>query len=314
MNAKRIDEFAEWCLTECKIRQNTVKTYKNILGQVSEDVDLSMDEISITGVLNIYIARKGRIAIYAFKKFIEFLYEKYEGEPDKREMMRRKKNNIIANLELPESRKREKSTALTKEDIEEVYVPPITLVELLKHCDLEMKVIVLLLYDTGCRVNEVLTNLPSNFKENGIEIPHFLSKSKKSRFVEFLIPETKMLLEKWKKLNKSDKKLFKLSYINFWYKLKKIGKEIGFKVKHYSKIGYLSEISPHDLRHTRATDLASDGWELGKLQRRLGHSDPKITNTYISYVRESKVMSLEKFIRENNINLRNELLEIKSGD
>ena len=46
--------------------------------------------------------------------------------------------------------------------------------------------------------------------------------------------------------------------------------------------------SAHWIRHTRLMDLAGEGWELGKLQRRAGHTTVTSTTHYINYVSQAK--------------------------
>ncbi len=240
------------------------------------------------------------------RKYVKFCFERevqlIQGGMREKEQMRIKKNTILSNLELMESLK--KREHLTKDDLINRYIPPEDFYRILMAMDLQTKTLLLTTYDLAARISEVLNNYTINFKPIGLEIPRELAKSKHSRFVPYLMSETYRLhCQYMESLGpKPPERPFEgLSYMQVYYKMKKAAKKIGFRPERMS-LGNLSEISPHWLRHTRATQLAGT-WELGKLQRRLGHNDPKMTNIYIDYTRDNEVQTLEEYLKKNRLKI-----------
>ena len=174
---KRLQAFEQEISKEN--REKTVNIYKRYLSSLPEINILEMSELEICGIVNkTLINCNSRIALSAFRKYIKFLYLdalKSNISGEKVELLRRKKNNILANIELPEQLK--KSTNITKDDLHNMYIPPDVLLDILKKADFEMKVIILVLYDCSLRINELLGNTISNIKEKGIEINKELSKT-----------------------------------------------------------------------------------------------------------------------------------------
>lgn len=301
-------EFSEW-MCKCGMRPNTLKSYINVLNKVDiGKIDLKKDELGTIGLLNSFIAQFGgntgsRLKMI-LKKYVIFLYERdvssITGMREK-ELYRIKKNSIITNLEINEIQKRVQFK--TVDDIANMFIPAKTVYDLIETTkSVQVKSLILMLYDTGCRVNELLDNFNCNITKDGISIPKEICKTKRPRFIEFLIPETYQFYknylssrsEKKENVDVKNDKAFTMNYMRFYYELKKIAKNVGFRPQKMS-LGVYSEISPHWFRHTRATHLA-DSWEVGRLQRRLGHTDPRTLNIYIEYIRNTRPESLEKYL------------------
>lgn len=306
MNKQENQAFAAW-LEKCGLRKSTIKTYPCLLNPIRSSISLKNDdELIIIGTLNEALRVHGKKIRAPIRKYIKFKFEQEtEAIEDMREkeLMRIKKNKILSNVELMESRKHR--DMLTKDDIPNRYIPPEDLYKILMGMDLKTKTILLITYDLAARINEVLGNYTINFKPTGLNIPRELAKSTKSRFVPYMMPETYAVLQQYiAKFGPAGppEKMFKgTTYMQVYYLMKKQAKKIGFRLERMS-LGNLSEISPHWLRHTRATQLAQT-WELGKLQRHLGHGDPKMTNVYIDYTRDTKVETLEHYMKKNKLKL-----------
>ena len=240
----------------------------------------------ICGTFNSFLLKyPNNVAKSAFVNYIEYLYSNLKVKnPLVVERLRVKKNNIIANIEVP------KNNSEYKLDLEKFFINKLRLISVLKKMSPDIKYLLILVYDGALRINELLLNKWSNISEDGILIPKSISKSGRDRYVEWLMKESSLIVKKLKpKKDCIVEDTFHINYFKLWWRLKKLG-DVGF--------------NPHCLRHTRLTDLASVGWELGKLQRRAGHSDPKITQYYISWVSSRKGDStLEDYCNKHNINL-----------
>jgi len=296
MKTETLKDFVEW-MKQCNMRENTIKGYYNFLTKIPTEISLDGDELELIGKLNNYISQYGSRSKIIFRKFLKFVYERDVQKIEnmrERELFRIKKNSVISNLEVTESqRKKEK---ITFEDVGDMYVPANIILDLINTAPtFEIKAAILILYDTGCRVNEVLDNYYNNFRIEGLDIPKELSKTKRPRYVPYLIPETQKIVNLLLAKRKDSEKMFSLSYMKFYYELKKLGKTVGFRVGKMS-LGNFSAISPHWFRHTRTTDLAKT-WDIGKIQRRLGWSNPKMLNVYIEYVGNRPVESLEDYMK-----------------
>lgn len=313
----KLEKFSEWL--EGKRSDRTVSTYYNQLkgSIVLNNIDIvTQSKYQIAGAINKEIASSpSKLLIASWRKYLKYLFETESKKlsPIDTEKLNEKILDITRILRLPEMKKFETM------DIENKYIPADVTLTLLKNCaQLEkseavmMKSIIILLYDTGARIEEVLDNWWANCTNNMLKIPSEISKSPKGRNVVFEIPETAVIMEKWKehlskiqKLENTTPLYPNMSHIMIYKRLKKLGQIVGFRLKDYVN-KRRSAISPHWFRHTRITDLASEGWELGKLQRRAGHTDPKITNHYINYINThtGEVKSLEKYCKEKNIKLK----------
>jgi integrase/recombinase XerC len=142
--------------------------------------------------------------------------------------------------------------------------------EVLEETTLEEKVVIVAIYSFGLRISELATLKLENIKSSSIMV---LGKGNKQRE----IPTNQYindLLEEYK-VNFSPKVyLFEkedstpLSVRQLQYKVEKAFKKIGIKV------------TPHQLRHSFATDLLNDGARINDISELLGHSSLKATGIY----------------------------------
>ena len=64
------------------------------------------------------------------------------------------------------------------------------------------------------------------------------------------------------------------------------------------------DVHPHLLRHTHATELVRDGWEMAYVQKRLGHADVQTTiNTYVHLTSDDMREAYEKYLEEKRSKL-----------
>ncbi|AUJ25826.1 tyrosine-type recombinase/integrase [Virgibacillus dokdonensis] len=143
------------------------------------------------------------------------------------------------------------------------------------------KILILLLIDTGMRINEAvsLTLSDINFKDNMIVLSSERTKNRRYRDVPVSLDVIKLLLE----LNKESQEYFGSTeqiFLNaygepfnsdsFRKRLNRLKSELG-----------MERLSPHMFRHTFARDYLLNGGDLFTLQKILDHADIKTTRKYI---------------------------------
>ncbi len=70
--------------------------------------------------------------------------------------------------------------------------------------------------------------------------------------------------------------------------------QMGKMIKHYLRKAGLGHLRPHDLRHTFATHLLSEGVALSTVQKLLGHSSIQATQIYAHVLNKTKKQSIHK--------------------
>jgi len=281
-----IDEYINWLEKSKGLRQNTIRMYRRYLQELPE-IDLeSMSEEEIRGTINSQLVdTPNNIAKCAYVNYIRFLYTTLShNDPVQYDRLRLKKNNIISNLELPVGLE----YAL---DLEKSYINKVKFMRVWHELDINLKYVVTLLYDSSARINELLLNDWKNIDESCIFIPRRLAKSHRDRTVEWLMPESRDIIRQLKSSGTFQDTL-NTKYNAIWYALS-------------SRVLGDMAYNPHSLRHTRLSDLSADGWDIGRLQQRAGHSDVKTTQRYLSWTvhHRKDVMSLEKWCALKDIKL-----------
>ena len=160
-------------------------------------------------------------------------------------------------------------TVLTKEEIKKLF----NAIENKKH-----KLMIELLYGAGLRVSELI-----NLKVGNLEIDNgygFVRGGKGNKDRLFILSQK--LIDRLKELIEEGS-LDKNSYLfnsnkNLKYDIRtiqQIVKKAGKKAKIEKKI------SPHSLRHSFATHLIENGYDVSSVQALLGHKSPETTFIYL---------------------------------
>ncbi len=139
----------------------------------------------------------------------------------------------------------------------------------LENIDLESKMIILLIYSFGIRISELSSLKLSDISENYIVV---MGKGSKQR----QIPSTKKVndtLKEYIEVYFPNNYLFEkdnlpMSSRQLQYRLNKAFKEIGIHA------------TPHQLRHSFASDLLNNGARINDISQLLGHSSLKATGIY----------------------------------
>lgn len=284
--------FLEWLKTTRRFRPNTIRMYRSHLKKLPE-ITLDMPLLEICGTINTTLSQHpSKEAKGAFKSYVDFLFNqasKTTITPTSFEELRMKKNSILANIELP------RGTTRKDLDIEKYYIGKVKLLSALKLMSKITRQTTLLIYDSGVRANELLKNDWKNLTPTEIYIPRQISKTKRDRVIEWLMPETREII------NQNKQPTGKISdwlgqYKPYWQAL--TAKNLG----DYT-------FNPHSLRHTILSDLAGMGWEIGALQRRAGHTNINQTQQYISWAghKEERTL-LNKWCEQRGIKLK-EIIE-----
>lgn len=189
--------------------------------------------------------------------------------------------------------------------------------QLVEACNtLRDKFLVCLLYETGMRLGEALglrhEDIHSSGENEIVVVPRednynsARAKSKHERSIhvpkELMSLYSAYLVEEYPEDIDSD-----YVFVNCW------DGEIGIPLKPsivkklfqrlQKKTGI--KVSPHLLRHTHATELIRQGWDMAHVQKRLGHADVQTTiNTYIHLTNQDMKEEYQKYLetRENNQN------------
>lgn len=168
------------------------------------------------------------------------------------------------------------------------------------------KLIVLLMYEGGLRIGEVLSLwiddlflwdkrvrvLPKGDLPNGARV-----KSRVERFVD-ISSQLAQLLDDYLLFNRHD--CYNTSHLFVVEKGSNTGKPLMYDTvykmfKYYSQVSGVS-LTPHVLRHCHATALIRAGWDASFVQKRLGHAQVQTTiNTYVHLNDEDLKQSYQKY-------------------
>ena len=141
--------------------------------------------------------------------------------------------------------------------------------ESLKEATLEEKVIIVFIYSFGLRISELATLKLENIQKEWISV---IGKGDKQRE----IPSNEVV----NKLYKEYKEFFNPKIYLFEKDDKPMSiRQLQYRVeKAFKKVGI--KATPHQLRHSFATDLLNDGARINDISELLGHSSLKATGVY----------------------------------
>ena len=155
--------------------------------------------------------------------------------------------------------------------------------------NLNMKLVVMILLETGVRANELINIEKLNIDLNENSILLTTTKTSCDRYV-FFKGYTKSLIVKNLELRSKSKFLF-----YNWNKDKKFNRNcIDYIIVCIKKACNINQLSAHMFRHTFATILIDKGCPLFAVQKLLGHKSIKTTERY---VHQSKSKIKEEFIK-----------------
>jgi len=150
--------------------------------------------------------------------------------------------------------------------------------ESLQYATLEEKLIIVFIYSFGLRISELATLKLEHINNQYIRV---VGKGDKQREIPSNNTANKLMSE-YLAVTNPTKYLFENNKIPFTkrqlqYRLEKAFKRIGIKA------------SPHQLRHSFATDLLNDGARINDISELLGHSSLKATGIYTQLTTNTKL-------------------------
>lgn len=158
--------------------------------------------------------------------------------------------------------------------------------------NLRNKLFMMLFFETGIRLNELLNIEVKNIDLENNSIFLSYTKSKKSRNIDFFA-QTKETLIKYLDRIAPKKYLFINLNNNNQDKMKKIT-IYNFIDKIKSELNISSNISPHKWRHTLATALMNNNVNMRIIQDVMGHSSLNTTEKYLHIKKDNRKKDLIK--------------------
>ncbi|MBR1457383.1 MAG: tyrosine-type recombinase/integrase [Oscillospiraceae bacterium] len=163
------------------------------------------------------------------------------------------------------------------------------------YIEIRNKLILMILFDTGIRINELI-----EMREEQIQDSYFIiyGKGRKER----IVPKNPLVSKTLIKYMTAKAKYFQCRRAEDYLFLSKNGKRLnGQAVNKFMKdcakaVGVRSmvRVSPHTCRHTFAQQQIKNGLDLYSLSRLLGHESVAITQRYLESIQNSQIIANAK--------------------
>jgi len=150
--------------------------------------------------------------------------------------------------------------------------------ESLEEATIQEKLIIVFIYSFGLRISELASLKLEDIKTTSIQVTGKGNKQREipaTNIIQVLLQEYLEVYTPKKYLFEEDEKA--LTTRQLQYRLEKAFKRIGIKA------------SPHQLRHSFATDLLNDGARINDISELLGHSSLKATGIYTKLTTNTKL-------------------------
>ena len=163
------------------------------------------------------------------------------------------------------------------------------------YVEIRNKLMLMLLFDTGIRINELLEMRADQIQDSYIII---YGKGRKER----IVPKNPLVSKTLIKYMSARAKYFQCRKSEEYLFLSKNGKRLnGQAVSKFMKdcakeVGVRSvvRVSPHTCRHTFAQQQIKNGLDLYSLSRLLGHESVAITQRYLESIQDSQIIANAK--------------------
>lgn len=249
----KIPEFIRFLREYKGSSEKSVKTYEGVLYKAQDLLEIVEDEDKITIDLMQYRAEIASQSKTTIAKKVSIIRSYLDWLKENETEHIKIKNDL--QVKIPKKLPKPVKTS---------YIQ-----EALKEADEIEKMALLMLYTLGLRISELCEIKLSDINDEWIKV---FGKGSKERLVPVL-PELKQEIDKFVKLYGVKEYLFeiesmKLSENQLRYKIDNLFKKIGIKV------------TPHQLRHSFATDLLNGGARITDVSELLGHSALSTTEIY----------------------------------
>jgi len=240
----------------------TYKTYKSVLDDAINDIELDNNSINITKY-RIKIASQSRKTIAkkvsVLRSFFKYLEDKGYNY------------KIIGDDQISVPKTLPKPISLN------------SIKEALKVADLEEYTMIITIFGLGLRISEARELMLENIKDKWVEVT---GKGNKTRQIP-LQKHIKDTIKKYLKIYNPSKYLFEkdgvqLSDMQLRYIITKPFKKIGLKV------------TPHQLRHSFATEMLNNGARINDVSELLGHEFISTTQIYTKLNNTTKLNNYMK--------------------
>ena len=163
------------------------------------------------------------------------------------------------------------------------------------YIDIRNKLILMMLFDTGIRINELVEMRQEQIQDSYIII---YGKGRKER----VVPKNPLVSKTLIKYMSAREQYFRCRHAEEYVFLSKNGKRLtGQAVNKFMKdcakaVGVRStvRVSPHTCRHTFAQQQIKNGLDLYSLSRLLGHENVSITQRYLESINDSQIIANAK--------------------
>lgn len=145
--------------------------------------------------------------------------------------------------------------------------------------DYQDKLFYKILYESGCRLSEVMGLTPQNINGDQFTV---MGKGNKPRLC-FMSIETSWQLKSYIDMFNVRGKIFNKSKVHYQYTLTQAGKKLGIK------------IHPHILRHAFATQMLTNGADTMTVKELLGHEQLQTTQRYLHITDNRKQEQYRKY-------------------
>jgi integrase/recombinase XerC len=273
-----IQPFIDYLKFEKRYSQHTIRSYHDDLLQFSRFLVKEFGVISIKDINSTFIRswlaslKDNTLSSRSINRKISVLksYFKYQLKTGVLE------NMPVANIALPKNKKR-LPVFIEQKDIGNLFSRIEFADDWKGRTD---KLLLLIFYNTGMRLSELV-----NLKESNIDAGGFVIKVLGKGNKERIIPISLSLNKEIKSYSMAKKARFE-SFDEVFLLIDKSGKKLYPKYVYLAVRKYLSVIStvdkksPHVLRHTFATHLSNNGADLNSIKELLGHSSLAATQIY----------------------------------
>lgn len=248
--------------------QQTLKTYKISLELLQENYEIEGKALNIMALrikLKDHSKRSISTKLSAIRSFVKYL---------------KTHHNIELKLKSDQSVKVPKTLPKPIDNSK--------IVQAIEQSDIEIRLIIKMLYGLGLRISELASLKVKDISSTWLRVTGKGDKTREIPIIDSLAKEvTSFISSHPSQVYLFEKKGKQLSDAQLRYKINKAFAKIGIKA------------TPHQLRHSFATDLLANGARISDVSELLGHSSMATTQIYTKLTNATK---LENYLKAHPLN------------